>query len=237
MLGTLVNVGAIVVGALLGLVLKKGIPNQIRDSLIKAEGLAIVLIGVSSVLGEMFSVDLGTGGLVCNGGLLLLVSLVLGCVIGELLRIDDRINAAGLRIEQRFAADDGFAKGLVTAALLFCIGAMSVIGPINDGLAGDRTILYIKSTLDFTTALVLTSVLGIGVLFAAIPVLVFQAIPALLAKQLAPLITPELLSSFCMVGYSLVTVMGINFLSESKVKTANLLPALLVPVGHYCIFG
>jgi uncharacterized membrane protein YqgA involved in biofilm formation len=157
---------------------------------------------------------------------------VLGCLAGEALRIDDRINAAARMVEKRFHAD-GFAKGLVSAAIVFSVGAMAVIGPINEGLSGDRNILYIKSLLDFITAIVLASVMGIGVLFSCVPVFVVQIIPALLAAQLAPHITPLLLSLFCTVGYTLVTAIGINFLSETKIKVANLLPSLLIPIGYY----
>jgi uncharacterized membrane protein YqgA involved in biofilm formation len=114
---------------------------------------------------------------------------------------------------------------------------MAVIGPINEGLSGDRNILYIKSMLDFVGSVVLASVMGIGVLFSCIPVFVAQSIPALLAGQLAPHITPPLLSSFCMVGYTLVAVIGLNFLSESKIRVANLLPALLVPVAYFFLFA
>lgn len=235
MIGTLVNVVAIMAGALVGILLKKGIPESIRDALLKVEGLAIVLIGLGGVLTEMFTVNAGTGRLEANGGLLLLVSLVIGCLIGELLRIDDRINAAGMMVERRFQAD-GFARGLVTASIIFCMGAMAVIGPINEGLTGDRSILYIKSLLDGTTSAVLASVMGIGVLFSAAPVFVVQIIPALLAVQLAPYITPQLLSLFCMVGYTLVTAIGLNFLLDSKIKIANLLPGLLVPVAYYYLF-
>lgn len=235
MIGTLVNVAAIIAGALLGILLQRGIPERIRDSLLKAEGLAIVVIGLSGVLGEMFSVKEGTDRLAGDGGMLLLVSLVLGCVAGEFLRIDDRINAAAGMVERRFQAD-GFAKGLVAATIVFSVGAMAVIGPVNEGLSGDRSILYIKSMLDFTTAIVLASVMGVGVLFSFVPVLVVQGIPALLAGWLAPYITPELLSVFCMAGYALVSAIGINFLTDAKIKVANLLPALVVPVAYYFLF-
>ena len=234
-IGTLVNVAAIVVGALLGVLLKKGIPDRIRESLLRVEGLAIVLIGLAGVFGEMFVVTPETGKVKGDGGLLLLVSLVLGCLIGEALRIDDRINAAARMVEKRFQAD-GFAKGFVAATIVFSIGAMAVIGPLNEGLSGDRSILYIKSLLDFTASIVLASVMGIGVLFSCVPVFVVQIVPALLAAQLAPHITPTLLSLFCMVGYTLVTAIGLNFLFETKIKVANLLPSLLVPIGYYFIF-
>ncbi len=235
MTGNLVNTAAIVLGALIGVLLKKGIPERIRDSLLRVEGLAIVVIGLSSVLGEMLSVNAETGRVSADGGLLLLVSLVLGCLAGEGIRIDDRINRAAGLVERRFRSD-GFAKGLVASTIVFSIGAMAVIGPLNEGLSGDRSILYIKSLLDFTTSIVLASVMGIGVLFSCVPVFIVQSVPALLATQLAPHITPVLLSLFCMVGYTLVAAIGVNFLCETKIRVANLLPSLLVPIGYYAFF-
>lgn len=234
MTGTLINAAGVIVGALLGIFLKRGIPARIRDSLMKVEGLAIVLIGLSSLLQQMLSVNAESGRLNCDGGMLLLISLVGGCLVGELARIDDRLNAAGMLVERRFKAD-GFSSGLVTASLVFCVGAMAVIGPINEGLTGDRSLLYIKTLLDSTTSVVLASVMGIGVLFSFVPILVVQGIPALLAVQLSPYITPELLTDFCMVGYALVTAIGVNFLVDAKIKIANLLPALLFPVTYHVL--
>jgi uncharacterized membrane protein YqgA involved in biofilm formation len=113
---------------------------------------------------------------------------------------------------------------------------MSVIGPINDGLTGDTSVLYIKTMLDGTTSIVLAASLGAGVLCACVPVFVVQAIPALLARQLAPFISDKLLALFCMVGYTIVICIGYNFLAENKIKTANILPALVVPVAYYFLF-
>ncbi len=235
MFGTLVNAASVIVGGLLGLLLKKGIPDHIKDSLMKVQGLAIVLIGLAGVMGEMFSLNPETGKLNSSGGLVMLVSLTVGCLLGEVLRLDDRINAVGLMVEKRFKAN-GFAKGFVTASLVYCLGALAIIGPINEGLAGDRGILYIKSILDGITSIILSSTLGIGVPFSAAAVFVYQSIPSLLAVQLSPYITPQLLSLFCMVGYAVVTAMGCNFLCETKVKIANLIPALPIPVLYYFLF-
>ena len=226
--GTLVNVAGILVGSLIGLALKRGIPPRVNDALLKAEGLAIILIGLAGALKEMLSVAGDDGRLSDSGGLALLVSLVIGCVAGEWLRIDDRINGAAARLERRFRAD-GFAKGFVSASLVFCVGAMAIVGPVQEGMTGKADILHIKTMLDFTTAIVLASTLGWGVAFAALPVLVVQAVPALLAARLSAHITPELLSPFCMVGYALVAAIGVNFLLDAKIKVANLLPALLAP--------
>lgn len=235
MTGTWVNFGAVILGALIGILLKKGIPQRINDAIIQVEGLAISIIGLNGVLAAMFTADPATGKLSDSGGLLLLVSLVLGCLAGELLRIDDHLNTLGMAVERRFRVG-GFAKGFVTATLLFCIGAMSIIGPLNDGLRGDSSVLFVKSTLDFTTAIVLASALGIGVLFAAVPVLLVQGAVALLSVRISPYISDELLGLICMVGYAIVLVIGVNFLCGTKIKTANLLPSLIVPVIYYFVF-
>lgn len=236
MTGTWVNVGGIVLGALIGTLLKKGIPQRISDSIIQAEGLAVSVIALNGILGAMLTAEPDTGKLRDAGSLLLLVSLVLGCLAGELLRLDDRMNHLGRFVERKVGAQ-GFAKGFVTATLVFSIGAMSIIGSLNDGLTGDSSVLLIKSTLDFTTAIVLASVLGIGVAFSAVPVLLLQGSISLAAGFIAPYISDLLLRMICMVGYTLVLVIGINFLVGTKIKTANLLPSLLVPVVYYFLFA
>ncbi len=234
MTGTFINVAGIILGSLIGLLIKKGIPEHINESVLKVQGLAIAIIGLTGVLGAMFKVN-ADGTLSDSGGLLLLVSLVLGCVCGELLKIDARINDFGLWVEKKTNAG-GFSRGFVTATLIFSIGTMAIIGPINDALTGDLSILLIKTMLDGTTSIVLAASLGFGVLFAFIPVFVVQSVPALLARQLAPFISPELLSIFRMVGFAIVICIGLNFLVDAKIKTANLLPALVVPIVYYFIF-
>lgn len=234
MWGTIVNVAGIIAGSLIGLLLKKGIPDRINEAIFKIVGLSISVIGLNGILSAMLKADTTTGTIENSGGLLLLISLVIGCAVGELLRIEDRINQFGLYIECKINSS-GFARGFVTASLIYSIGAMSVIGPINDGLTGDSSILYIKTMLDGTTSIVLASTLGIGVLFSFVPVLIVQAIPALLARQLAPFISNDLLSMFCMVGYAIVVSIGLNFLFDAKIRTANLLPALIIPVVYYFV--
>lgn len=232
MTGTFVNVAGIIIGSLIGLLFKKGIPERVNEAILKIEGLVISIIGLNGILGSMLSIDVRTGKISDSGGILLLISLALGCLAGELLRLDDRINGFGIWIENKIKSG-GFARGFVTASLIFSIGAMSIIGPINDGLTGDSGILYIKTMLDATTAIILASALGVGVLFSCVPVFIVQAIPALLARQLAPFISERLLSLFCMVGYAIVICIGFNFLCNTRIKVANLLPALIVPVIYY----
>ncbi len=235
MTGTLVNVAGIALGSLVGLLLKKGIPEHINNAIVRALGLGTIIIGLLGIIKSMFSVDLETGALSDSGSLLLVISLAVGCVVGELLRIDDHLNNFGRMMENRLGAS-GFAKGFVTASLLFPIGAMTVIGALNDGLFGDSQVLYVKSLLDTVMSVVLSSALGIGVLFSAVPVLLIQGSISLLAGVLAPHITQELLNVFCMVGYALVTVIGLNLTLDAKIKVANLLPALAVPIFYHFLF-
>lgn len=235
MQGTFINIIAIVAGSFLGVLVKKGIPERITDSLLKAQGLAILIIGFGSTFAEMFKVDMRDGSVVSSGGLVLLVSLALGCVIGEVLRIDDRLNGLGVLAENTFNME-GFAKGFVNASLVFCVGTMAFVGPVAEALSGDGAILHIKSVLDGITSVVLASTMGAGVLFAAVPVLLIQGGMALFAGWVAPLITPELLSTFCMVGYALVAAIGINFIHKPLIKVSNLLPALPIAILYHLIF-
>lgn len=154
---------------------------------------------------------------------------MLGTLAGEALRIDDRLNGLSGLVERRLHLS-GFAQSFVNGALIYCVGAMAIIGALNDGLRGDASVLYIKSLLDGISSVVLGATLGPGVIFAALPVLVYQGAISLLAGALEPFLAGELLGQICGVGYCLVLCIGINFLGMTKIKTANMLPALLVPV-------
>lgn len=233
MIGTLVNAGGIVIGSLIGLLLKKRISDEINTAIIKAEGIAIFIIGLNGVLTAMLYMT--EGRLKSSGEVLLLVSLVIGIVAGESLRIDDRLNNFAFKVEMRLKADN-FSKGFVTASLIFVIGAMGIVGALNDGLTGDSTVLFTKTVIDAITAAVLAATFGVGVMFAAIPVFVYQGAISLLAGVIAPYASDEAIRLFGMVGYALVMLMGINFLVETRLKTANLLPALIVPVVYYALF-
>lgn len=235
MTGTIVNTVAIIAGGTIGWLVKKGISKNIEDSVMKMLGLSVFFVGLIGVFKSMISVDKITGALSDKGGILLLVSLVFGIIAGELLKIDDRLNIFGKWIEKKVGAQD-FGKGFVNASLIFCIGAMAIVGALNDGLLHDPQVLFMKSSLDFVCAIVLASGLGIGVAFSAVPVLLYQGSITLLSGVVAPLISDVLLNNICMVGYAIVFCIGVNFLGMCKIKTANLLPALLVPVLYSIIF-
>lgn len=232
MLGTIVNVITVIVGGLFGMLLKKGIKSEIMDNVMKAEGVAVLVIGMNGVLTNMLSVG-ENGKIVENGGLVLLISLALGAFIGEILKIDDRLNGLGTWVEKRVKSD-GFSKGFVSAFIIFCVGSMSIIGAVNDGLSGDSSVLFVKSTLDFITAMVLASAMGIGVVFACVPLFAYQGIISLFASYIKPVIEefPDMMTQFSMVGYAIIMCIGINFIAGQKIKTANLLPAMLIPVMY-----
>ena len=204
MLGTLVNAAAIAVGGALGLLFKKGIKGTYQDSINKALGLAVLLLGLNGAISSMFTVK-ADGTLASSGELLLIVSLVAGVLAGEMLRIDDRLNGLSIFVEQKLKLT-GFAQSFVNGTLIYCVGAMAIIGALNDGLRGDSSVLLIKSLLDGISSVVL-----------------------------GPLLSGALLTQICAVGYCLVMCIGINFLGLTKIKTANLLPALLVPVVWHFI--
>ncbi len=228
MLGTIVNAAAIAAGGGIGLLMKKGVGKIDKDAVDKAMGVAVLVLGLNGVISSMFTVG-ANGALSSSGELLLIISLVLGVLAGELLRIDDHLNGLSALVETRLHLS-GFAQSFVNGTLIYCVGAMAIIGALNDGLRGDASVLYIKSLLDGVSSVVLGATMGPGVIFAAIPVLVYQGAITLLAGALEPYLTGALLGEICAVGYCLVLCIGINFLKLTKIKTANLLPALLVPV-------
>lgn len=233
MIGTLVNTAAIVGGGALGLLLKKGMPERLEKAANQVLGLSVLVIGGSGLATTMIKTN-GEGGLSSSGEMLLLTSLVIGVIIGELLGIDDRLNSFGHKIEKRLGSE-GFAAGFINATLIYCVGAMAIIGSISDGLMGDSSILFVKSMLDGVCSIVLASTLGVGVLFSALAVLLYQGTITLLAQLVAPYATDAMMAGLCTVGYTLVLCIGINFMGFAKIKTANLLPSLLVPVVYQLI--
>lgn len=232
MTGTLVNCAAVIVGGLIGLLLKKGIKESYTVGINKSLGLAVLIIGINGVIANMFSVE--NGALSSSGELLLVVFLVVGTLIGELLKLDDRFGNFCKKIEKKFGTN-GFASGFINGTVLFCVGAMSIIGSINDGLTGDSSVLFVKSALDFVNAIIFGATLGFGVIFVCIPMLIYQGGISLLAGTLSGILQGELLEQVCMVGYAIIMAIGFNFLLEKKFKTLNMVPALLLPIAYHYI--
>lgn len=231
-MGTLINAALILLGGVIGLVFKKAVSKEMEFSIHKATGVAVLIIGICGVLSSMLKVKVD-GGIASSGELILVVSLALGTFIGELLKLEERLNKGCKWIESKCKMSN-FSAGFITATMIYCIGAMAIVGSINDGLLGDSSTLITKGIIDGITAVVLAASLGYGVLFSAIPIFIYQGGMTLLAGLLDNVLVGELLSNICMVGYALVMCIGINFLTndDKKIKTVNMLPALLVPVAY-----
>jgi len=229
MIGTIVNAGAIVAGSCVGLVCKKGLSPHLQTALDQGSGLAVIIIGLNGVITNMVTADPATGKLSSSGELMLVFSLILGALAGESLRIEEHLNQIGTLVEQKLHLT-GFAQGFISASLVYCVGAMAIIGSINDGLLGDPGVLITKAVLDGTISIVLAASLGPGVAFSALPVFVYQGALTLCAQLLSPVLQGELLNQICATGFVLVACIGVNFMSKSfHIKVANFLPALLVP--------
>ena len=229
MTGTIVNAAAIVAGGLVGMLLKRGMKPSYEDSIQKTLGISVLILGLNGVISAMFRVG-EDGSLSSSGELLLIISLVLGTLLGEIADFDGRLARFGSRVEQKIGSQ-GVGAAFVNGSLIYCVGAMAIVGSLNDGLLGDPSVLLVKSLLDGVSALVLGATLGVGVCFSAIPVFVYQGAITLLSGWVAPYLQGQLLDELCMVGYAMVACIGLNFLfRDLKIKTANLLPALLVPI-------
>ncbi len=230
MTGTVVNAAAVLCGGAVGLIVKKGIRQELSERCMKIVGLCTFLIGLTNTLSYMLTIT-QSGAVEASGSILLLISLVTGTLIGELLHLEDAVDRLSAWAERRFRLD-GFSKGFVTSTILFCVGAMTIMGAFNDGLNHDPSLLYIKSLMDGISSIFLASTLGFGVLVAALPILLYQGGLTLAAGLLAPFFAanPSSLNALCMVGFVMIIAIGLNLMGLTKFKTVNMLPALLVVI-------
>jgi len=222
MASPIVNAMAVIIGSLIGLLLKKGIPKRLTDSVMKALGLCTIFVGITGLF---------------NGEnvLVLIISMVLGTLIGEGIDLDLRINRLGEWVELKFKKNDskkssGIAEGFVTATLLFCVGAMAIVGSLQSGLTGNHEMIFTKSVLDFIAAIIFASTLGIGVMFSAIAILVYQGSIVLLSSWIAPFLTDATIGEMSAVGSLLILALGLNILGITKIKVMNLVPAVFIPI-------
>ena len=229
-LGTIINVLAVVAGSGLGLALKSGLPERLRGVLTQACGLAVLFIGISGAMAEMLTFS--DGGFSTQGSVMLTLSLVLGGLAGEALDIERRLDDLGVALQKRGAVGGGsdFAIGFVTSSLVICVGAMAVVGSIRDGLTGDSSMLVAKAVLDFVLVLVFASSFGLGVMFSALPLGIYQGALTVLAAFTEPFLTDAMISGLSFVGSVLIFGVGVNLLRPGSLRVGNMLPALLVPV-------
>ena len=230
-LGTLINVAAIVLGGLCGLLFGRSLGERHQDTLMKVCGVSVIFIGIAGVLSKMLSVQ-GTA-LVSGRSLLLVLSAAVGALIGEAVNIEHGFERFGEWLKRKTgnAKDKTFVEAFVTCSLTVSIGAMAVVGAIQDGLTGDRSVLITKSILDFVIVMVMTSSMGKGCAFSAIPVLIVEGSLTALARLISPVMTDAALANLSMVGSMLIFCVGVNLIWERKIKVANLLPAIFLAVA------
>ena len=230
-LGTLINAAAIVLGGLLGLLCGKFIKERLKDTLAKACGICVLFLGIAGALEGMLSVE--DGKVVSSKSLLIIGCLALGALIGELINIEAGFEKFGAWLKNKTgnAKDGSFVDGFVTASLTVCIGAMAIVGAVEDGINGDISILVTKAILDLIIVMVMACSLGKGCLFSAIPVALWQGFITLLSRLIAPLLTDGALSNLSMIGSILIFCVGLNLVWGNKVRVANLLPAVVLAVG------
>ena len=225
MIGVLVNTLTVIVGSTIGLLFRKLIPEQWTEFIMKGIGLCTIYIGIDGALE-------GTNTLVT------IISIAVGALIGAALDLDEKLNRFASGLENRFKKEGGgptIAEGFVTASLLFCVGAMTIVGSLQAGLTGDNTMLYTKATLDFISSLIFAASLGIGVLFAAAFVLVFQGAIVLVAQAVSPFLTDYVVSEMTCAGSILIIALGLNIIGVTNLKVMNFLPAIFLPI-ILCLF-
>lgn len=224
MLGTIVNALAIAVGGLIGILFKNIIPEKLSDSLLKASGLAVLTVGIKlSLVGENLT--------------LLIISVLMGTLIGELLDIEGRLDRLGQSVESRMKNNkSNITAGFISCTLVYCVGSMSIMGAIQSGLTGNHEILFSKALLDGIISISMAVSMGAGVIFSSISVLLYQGLLTILAQFVQSLLSPEVISEMTAIGGTLIMAIGLNFLEIKRIKVGNMLPAIFLPVLYFIFF-
>ncbi len=223
MFGTIVNVAAIIAGSLAGLMFRGGIPDKYNKTIMQTVSLAVLVIGIK---GALRSDEL----------LIIIISLAIGSLLGEMMRIEDGLAYIGKALERRFShGDGGFYQGFIGATLIFCVGSMAIVGSLESGLAGNHQTLFAKSALDGITSIILGSSFGIGVMFSAVPLLLYQGTITMMAVFVRPFLLPEVVTQMSAVGGVLIMAIGINLMGLIKIRIGSMLPAIFLPVVWYII--
>ena len=221
-MGVLVNFILIVVPGAIGLLIHSGIPVNLNERLMEAIGIAVFGIAIAGIIQN-------------ENQLVMILSLVIGTFIGEMIDIDKHIRQGVNVVSRKFVRSGGegadkFSTGFVSATMIFCIGSLAILGPLESGLTGSNTTLYLKSIFDSVTSVLLASSLGVGVVFAAIPVVVIESAIILLSRVVAPYLPPVVITEIVAVGSILLFGMGLNLLNITKLKVMNFTPAMIMPV-------
>lgn len=229
LLGTIVNGLLIVIGSVIGMFFTR-IPERYKETVMHGIGLAVILIGLQMAFSS-------------ENIIIVLISLLFGAIIGEFLRIEDALNGLGIWLGSKFTTKDdtiSVSQGFITGTMIFCVGAMAIVGALDSGIRGDHEVLITKGIIDGFTALVLTSTLGYGVLFSIIPLVLYQGAITLFATQIEKWVPEAMLDGLILeitsVGGLLIVAIGLNLLKIKEIRVANLMPALLLVVLIYFIF-
>jgi hypothetical protein len=234
--GTIVNVIAVLVGGFAGMFLKKGLKERYQEILMQALGLATIFIGVSGALKGMFVIE--DGAISTTGTMLMIFSLVLGSFIGEWIDLETKMEGFGEWLKAKCGGknDNQFVEGFVAASLTICVGAMAIVGSLQDGMTGDASMLYAKAVLDGVIVAVFASAYGKGAIFSAIPVGIWQGLITLFAGFLEPFFTQQIINDLSYVGNMLIFCVGVNLAFGKKFRVGNMLPALVFVVVYDLIF-
>ena len=230
-LGTIINVGAILIGGLMGLFMGRGVKVRYQDILMTSVGICVMMLGIGGTMEDMLSIE--NGEIVSGGSMMMIITMALGALAGEWMDIEGKMEKFGIWLKKKTGSsgDNSFVDAFVTTSLTVCIGAMAVVGSIKDGIYGDYSILAAKAILDLIIVFVMTVSMGKGCVFSAIPVGIFQGVVTLLARLIEPLMTEAALSNLSLVGSIMIFCVGLNLVWGKKVKVANFLPAIVFAVA------
>lgn len=227
-IGTLINTISVIIGGLIGFLFGKLIKEKVQDALTKVCGISVIFIGTAGALAGMFTVNDGV--ITAGKSMMLTICLALGTFLGEIIGIEDLFEKFGIWLKKKThsESDGKFVDAFVTTSLTVCIGAMAIVGSIEDGIKGDFSVLAVKSILDFIIVMIMTSSMGKGSVFSAIPIFVIEGGMTLLAVLIKPLMTDLALQYISIVGAVMIFCVGVNLVFDKKVRVANMLPALLL---------
>lgn len=224
MLGTIVNALAIVGGSLLGLLFSKGIPDNYKEIILSGVGLSVILIGIKSAL-------------VSDNLMVIIFSVIVGALLGEGLKIEKKLEAFGAFLESKVVAKSSdsksFARGFVTASLVFCVGSMAIVGSLESGLTGNHQTLFAKSVLDGVTSIIFASAMGLGVMFSGLAVFIYQGLITITAVSMKSFLVPETIEQMTSVGGLLIMAIGLNMLKITAIRVGNLIPAIFLPLAYF----
>lgn len=227
----------ILAGSTIGILIKGGLKQRFQETIMNALGLAVMFIGITGALQGLLIVK--DEGLETGNIMLMIISLALGAFIGELIDIEARLDRVGEFIKRslKVKGEKGknFVEGFVNSSLLFCIGAMAIIGALEDGLSGDSSMLIAKGVIDGVVAIFFASTLGIGVFFSILPLGIYQGAITLSASFIEPYLSERLITNLSFIGSILIFGIGINMIFGKKIKCGNILPAVLIPIGYEII--